>query len=181
MEQVQIIGIDLAKQGFQLHGACLDGSVAFRKKSIRGKVLDFLVSQPRCLVVMEACGSAHYWGREIGKLDHEAKLILPVYVKPFVNGNKNDARAILTAVQQPDVKAVTVKSEEQQAALVLHRMRQQPVKFGTAQFNGLRGQLDEYGEVMQQGRAGMGQGMAVALTRVSERLPTMVIEILREQ
>ncbi len=83
MEQVHIIGIDLAKQGFQLHGARADGSVAFRKKLTRTKVLDFLASQPRCLVAMEACASAHYWSREIGELGHEVKIIPPVYVKPF--------------------------------------------------------------------------------------------------
>ena len=84
MEQVTIIGIDLAKHSFQLHGAQANGSVAFRKKLSRGKLLDFLASQPRCAVAMEACASAHYWGRETEKLGHEVKLIPPVYVKPFV-------------------------------------------------------------------------------------------------
>ncbi len=84
MEQVHVIGIDLAKQGFQLHGARADGSIAFRKKLSRVKVLGFLVSQPSCLVAMEACAGAHYWGREIGNYGHEVKLIPPVYVKPFV-------------------------------------------------------------------------------------------------
>ena len=105
-------------------------------------------------------------------------------VRPFVGGNKSDAhdaRAIWTAVQQPDIKTVAIKSEEQQAVLALHRMRQQLVKFRTAQINGLRGLLAEYGEVMPQGRAGIARGIAAALERVSERLPAMVVETLREQ
>jgi transposase len=106
-------------------------------------------------------------------------------VKPFVGGgNKNDAadaRAIWTAMQQPGIKAVAVKSEEQQAVLALHRMREQLVKFRTAQINGLRGLLTEYGEVMPQGRAGIKRDIPGALGRLSDRLPAIVIETLREQ
>ena len=83
-ERVCIIGIVLAKQSFQLHWARPDGSVAFRKKLTRGRVLGFLASQPRCLVAMEACASAHYWGREIGELGHEVKIMPPRYVKAYV-------------------------------------------------------------------------------------------------
>lgn len=79
-----MIGIDPAKHSFQLHGAGADGSVAFRKKLTRAKVLSFVASQPRCVVAMEACASAHYWGREFGKFGHEVRLIPPIYVKPFV-------------------------------------------------------------------------------------------------
>ena len=87
MEQVDMIGIDLAKNSFQVHGARADGSVAFRRKLSRTKVLKFLASQPRCSVAMEACGSAHYWGREIGGLGHAVQLIPPVYVKAYTNGH----------------------------------------------------------------------------------------------
>ena len=86
MEQASIIGIDLAKHSFQLHGAAADGSVLFRRKLSRGKVLEFAASQSRCVVAMEACGSAHHWGRDIQKLGHEVKLIPPIYVNPFVKG-----------------------------------------------------------------------------------------------
>ena len=82
MEHATIIGIDLAKRSFQLHGARADGSVAFRRKLSRNKVLDFVGSQPRCVVAMEACASSHHWGREIGKLGHAVKLVPPIYVKP---------------------------------------------------------------------------------------------------
>jgi len=105
-------------------------------------------------------------------------------VEPFVVGNKNDradARAIWTAVQQPHVKALAIKTEEQQAILALHRMRSQLVKFRTAQINGLRGLLTEYGEVLPQGRAGVSKDIAGALARLADRLPAMVIDTLREQ
>jgi transposase len=90
MEQATIIGIDLAKRTFQLHGAAADGSVAFRKKLPRERVLLFLAAQPPAVVAMEACGSAHHWGREITALGHTVKLMPPIYVKPFVKRQKND-------------------------------------------------------------------------------------------
>lgn len=91
MEKVSIIGLDLAKRFFQAHGARADGGVGFRKKLSREKVLGFLAEQSRCVVAMEACGSAHHWGRVIGNLGHEVRLIPPAYVKPFVKRQKNDA------------------------------------------------------------------------------------------
>ncbi len=100
MSEVSMIGIDLAKNSFQLHGARADGSVAFRRKLVRGKVLPFLASYLACVVALEACGSAHDWGRDIGKLGHEVRLIPPVYVKPYVKRQKNamaDAEAICEA------------------------------------------------------------------------------------
>lgn len=91
MENVSIIGIDLAKRSFQLHGAASDGSVVFRKKLSRPQLTAFLGELPECIVAMEACATSHYWGREIAKLGHETRLIPPVYVKPFVKRQKNDA------------------------------------------------------------------------------------------
>ena len=129
-------------------------------------------------------GGTQHWARRLRELGHEVRLLPAKMVRPFVGGNKSDAhdaRTIWTAVQQPGVKTVAVKSEEQQAILALHRMRQQLVKFRTAQINGLRGLLAEYGEVMPQGRAGIRRGIGPALERVSERLPAMVIDTLREQ
>ena len=112
MAEVTIIGIDLAKRSFQLHGSRADGSVAFRKKLSREKVLGFMALQPRCVVAMEACWSAHYWGREIGKLGHAVKLVPPVYVKPFVKRQKNDAadaEAICEAASRPTMRFVAVR------------------------------------------------------------------------
>ena len=126
MNQATIIGIDLAKYSFQLHGAASDGSVMFRKKLTRSKLLGFLSSQPRCVVAMEACASAHHWGREAAMLGHEVKLIPPIYVKPFVKRQKNDetdAEAICEAAQRPTMSFVAVKTEEQQAQGMLFRTR----------------------------------------------------------
>ncbi len=112
MKEVSIIGIDLAKHSFQLHGARADGSVAYRRKLSRGKLLGFLASQPRCTVAMEACAGAHHWGREIRALGHEVRLVPPVYVKPFVKRSKNDAadaEAITEAAQRPTMRFVAVK------------------------------------------------------------------------
>ncbi len=140
----------------------------------RAKFLEHFANRAACLVGMEACGGAQHWARRLRALGHEVRLLPAKMVRPFVSGNKNDvhdARAIWMAVQQPGIKTVAVKSEAQQAVLALHRMRQQLVKFRTAQINGLRGLLAEYGDVMPRGRAGMRRDMAAALARVSERLP----------
>ena len=126
MEKANIIGLDLAKRSFQAHGAEIDGGVAFRKKLSRDKLLGFLALQPRCVVAMEACGSAHHWGRVIGDLGHEVRLIPPVYVKPFVKRQKNDAadaEAICEAASRPTMRFVAVKTEEQQSRAMLFRTR----------------------------------------------------------
>ena len=118
MEKVSIIGLDLAKRSFQAHGALADGGVGFRKKFSREKVLGFFAEQPRCVVAMEACGSAHHWGRAINDLGHEVRLIPPAYVKPFVKRQKNDAtdaEAIAEAASRPTMRFVAVKTEGQQA------------------------------------------------------------------
>ena len=117
MAEVSIVGLDLAKSVFQVHGAGADGSVAFRRKLPRAKVLPFFAAQPRCLVAMEASASSHYWAREIGALGHEVRLIAPAYVKPFVKRQKNDAadaEAIAEAASRPTMRFVAVKSAEKQ-------------------------------------------------------------------
>ena len=179
-----VIGLDIAKRVFQLHWVDMETGELMNLRLTRAKLLEHFGNRAPCLVGMEACGGSQHWARRLQSLGHEVRLLPAKMVRPFVSGNKNDARdaqAIWTAVQQPGVKTVAVKSEEQQGILALHRMRQQLVKFRTAQINGLRGLLTEYGEVMPRGRAGMRRDMAAALERVSERLPAMVIETLREQ
>ena len=104
MEHATIIGIDLAKCSFQLHGARSDGSVAFRKTLNREKLLDVVASHPRCVVAMEACASAHHWGREIGKLGHEVKLIPPVYVKPFLKRRRTARPTRRRSVRRPPAR-----------------------------------------------------------------------------
>ena len=179
-----VVGVDTAKRVFQLYWVEPDTGEIIDLKLTRARFLEHFANRASCLVAMEACGGSQHWARRLRELGHEVRLVPAKMVQPFVGGNKNDAsdaRAIWTAVQQPGVKTVAIKTEEQQAILALHRMRQQLVKFRTAQINCLRGLLTEYGEVMPQGRAGMKRDIPAALGRVSERLPEMVIDTLREQ
>ena len=179
-----VVGVDTAKRVFQLYWVDMETGEIVDLRLSRAKFLEHFVNRAPCLVAMETCGGSQHWARRLLALGHQVRLLPAKMVRPFVGGNKSnahDARAIWTAVQQPGVKTVAIKSEEQQAILALHRMRQQLVKFRTAQINGLRGLLAEYGEVMPQGRAGIVRGIAAALERVSERLPAMVVETLREQ
>jgi len=179
-----VVGVDIAKRVFQLHWVESATGEIVALQLRREKFLEHFANRSNCLIGMEACGGAQHWARSLQKLGHEVKLLPARMVKPFVGGNKNDAadaRGIWTAMQQPGIKAVAVKSEEQQAVLALHRMREQLVKFRTAQINGLRGLLTEYGEVMPQGRAGIKRDIPGVLGRLSDRLPAIVIETLREQ
>lgn len=178
------VGVDVAKRVFQLHWVEPETGEIISKQIKRAAFLNHFANRTPCLIGMEACGGAQHWARRLIELGHEVKLMSGKAVKAFVCGNKNDvadARAIWTAVQQPSVKSVAVKSEAQQAVLALHRMRQQLVKFRTMQINGLRGLLTEYGEVMAEGRAPLNKAMADVLARLSERLPVMLITTLREQ
>ena len=179
-----VVGVDIAKRIFQLHWVEPETGEIVALQLRREKFLEHFANRSSCVIGMEACGGSQHWARLLQKLGHEVKLLSARIVKPFVCGNKNDAadaRAIWTAVQQPGIKVVAIKSEGQQAVLALHRMREQLVKFRTAQINGLRGLLTEYGEMMPQGRAGIKRDIPGALGRLSDRLPAMVIETLREQ
>jgi transposase len=181
MEKVSIIGIDLAKRSFQAHGARADGGAAFRKKLSREKVLGFLAEQPRCVVAMEACGSAHHWGRAIGDLGHEVRLVPPAYVKPFVKRQKNDAadaEAICEAASRPTMRFVEVKTEEQQARAMLFRTRELLVRQRTQLINALRGHLAEHGVVAPQGPANVKE-LALAVEEEKTSLPLLVVELSR--
>ncbi len=154
MDEVSTVGIDLAKSVFQVHGAGQDGTVVLRKKLRRDQVLSFFSTLPRCVVAMEACASAHYWGREIAALGHDTRLIPPAYVKPFVKRQKNDmadAEAICEAAQRPTMRFVQGKSAEAQAAAVVFRTRDLLVRQRTQLINALRGHLTEFGYIVRQG------------------------------
>jgi transposase len=149
-----MIGVDLAKNIFQLHAASMTGQPKFRKKLSRQSFPKFMAEQPPAMVVMEACGSAHYWAREMIRLGHEVKLIAPHYVKPFVKRQKNDAadaEAIVIAAQRPEMRFVEPKSEEQQSKAILFRARERLVHQRTELVNALRAGLYEYGHVVPQG------------------------------
>jgi transposase len=181
MSDVTIIGLDLAKRVFHLHGAHADGSVAFRKKLSRAQLLPFLAAQTRCLVAMEACATAHGWGREIMRLGHRVRLIPPAYVKPFVKRQKNDAadaEAIAEAASRPTMRFVEVKTEEQQARAMLFRTRQMFVRQRTQLINALRGHLAEHGVIAPQGPANI-RTLASALEDPSTALPPVVRELGR--
>jgi len=170
--QATIIGIDLAKRSFQLHGAGPDGAVVFRKRLPRDRVRAFLASQPRCVVAMEACASAHHWGREIVGLGHEVRLVPPIYVKPFVKRQKNDtadAEAIAEAASRATMRFVEVKSVAQQSLGMLFRTRDLLVRQRTQTINALRGHLAEFGIVAPQGVARVDR-LAEALAMPSPTL-----------
>lgn len=154
MEEVSTIGLDIAKQVFHAHGADASGRTVFSRRITRQKLVQFFASQPRCTVAMEACAGAHHWGRELQRLGHEVRLIPPVYVKPFVKRQKNDAadaEAICEAAQRPTMRFVPVKSEEQQASAAVFRARDLLVRQRTQLLNALRGLLTEHGWVAPKG------------------------------
>ena len=170
MSEVTTIGLDLAKNVFQVHGADGSGHAIIRKKLRRDQVLSFFSQVPPCVVAMEACGGAHFWGREIGKLGHEVRLIPPAYVKPFVKRQKNDAadaEAICEAVQRPSMRFVPVKSEETQGAAMVFRVRELLVRQRTQAINALRGHLAEFGAVVPQGAANAARLVALVEDRSS--------------
>ncbi|HEV2899779.1 MAG TPA: IS110 family transposase [Pseudaminobacter sp.] len=180
MNEVITIGLDLAKQVFQAHGADQRGSVVLRKKLRRTQVLSFFADLAPCTVAMEACASSHYWGREIGKLGHLVKLIAPAYVKPFVKRQKNDAadaEAICEAAQRPTMRFIAVKSEEAQAAAVLFRARDLLVGQRTQVINSLRGHLAEFGFVVAKGPQHSAKLMALVNDPASD-LPGAARQIL---
>lgn len=179
-----VYGIDIAKSVFQLHWVDQETGEIFNKQLKRVKFLDYFANRAPCLIGMEVCGGAQHWGRRLTLMGHQVKLMPGKAVKAFVMGNKNDAadaRAIWMAVQQADIKAVAIKTEAQQAVLALHRMRQQLIKFRTMQSNELRGLLTEFGEVMAVGRAALNDAMPGILARLDDRLPSFLIDTLRER
>jgi transposase len=156
MLEISTIGLDLAKSVFQVHGADACGAAVLKKTLRRDAVVKVLAGLPPCVVAMEACASAHFWGRQIAGLGHEVKLIAPAYVKPFVKRQKTDAadaEAICEAALRPGMRFVALKSEAQQAAAVVFRARDLLVRQKTQIINALRGHLAEYGLVTAKGPA----------------------------
>ena len=153
---ITTIGLDIAKNVFQVHGADAAGGPLLRKRLRRSQVLDFFAQLPRCVVGIEACNSAHHWAREISSFGHDVRLMPPQYVQPYVKRHKNDAadaEAICEAVTRPSMRFVPIKAAEQQAVLALHRARELLVRQQTMLVNALRGHLSEFGVVVPTGRS----------------------------
>jgi len=152
--RITTIGLDLAKNIFQVHGVTEDGSVAFNRPLRRAQMLPFFAKLEPCLIGMEACGTSHYWGRELSALGHEVKLMPPAYVKPYVKRGKSDAadaEAICEAVTRPTMRFVEIKSADQQAILCQHRARSIMVGQRTQLSNVIRGLISEFGITIRRG------------------------------
>lgn len=154
MDEVSIIGIDLAKSVFQLHGVNSEGEIVLRRQLRRSQMLEFFREAKPCLVGMEACAGSHYWARELTRLGHDVRLMQPSYVKGYVKRGKTDAadaEAICEAVSRPSMRFVPVKSEETQAILMTHKAREFLVRQQTQVVNAIRAHLGEFGVVVPKG------------------------------
>jgi transposase len=154
LSSVTTVGLDLAKLVFQVHCVDASGRMVVAKAIKRGKLLEFFASLSPCLVGLEACGSAHHWARELIKLGHQARMMPPAYVKPYVRRQKNDAAdaaAICEAVARPSMRFVAVRSVDNQAELMRHKAREMLVSQRTQLLNGVRGHLGEIGVIAPQG------------------------------
>jgi transposase len=179
--QVTTIGLDLAKNVFQVHGVDAEGEVFVAKKIRRQGLLPFFSKLAPCLVGIEACGSAHYWARELRAFGHDVRLMPPSYVKAYVKRGKNDAAdaaAICEAVTRPNMRFVPIKNPEQQSVLMLHRSRDLLIRQRTMLVNALRGHLAELGVVAAQGRRKITALIDVVCDEGDLRLPPMARQAL---
>ncbi|HBM40683.1 MAG: transposase [Dinoroseobacter sp.] len=179
--QVTTVVLDLAKNIFQVHGVTENGEVAFNQALRRAQLFAFFEKLPPCLVGMEACGSSHYWARQLSKLGHDVRLIPAMYVKPYVKRGKSDAvdaAAICEAVTRPIMRFVAIKSEEQQGVLFLHRARDLIVRQRTQLSNMLRGLLGEFGIVIVQGIGSAIKFAKGVLDGDKPGIPEVAIDVL---
>ena len=177
-------GLDVAKQVFQMHWVEPDTGEICNRRFGRQPLIEFLSQCAPARIALEACGSGHFWARKLKALGHEVVLLHAKFIRPFIQNNKTDAtdaRAIWTAVQQPGMRTVAVKSEDQQAVLGLHRMRSQLLKFRTAQTNQLRGLLYEYGITIKAGRRPGLAGIRARLAELESIVPAFLLEAVNEQ
>jgi transposase len=180
LSSVTTVGVDLAKHVFQVHGVDALGRVVVAKPIRRNKLLEFFASLPPCLVGLEASGSAHHWARELIKLGHDARMMPPGYVKPYIRRQKNDAAdaaAICEAVTRPSMRFVGVRSRENQAVLMRHKAREMLVSQRTQLLNGLRGHLTEVGVIAPQGLRCVRE-LAELIEACDETIPFEVCEAL---
>jgi transposase len=181
--KVSTIGVDIAKQVFQVHGVDASGKAVVRRKLRRGEVEKFFAGLERCVVGLEACSTAHHWGRVLEGLGHEVRLVPPSYVKPYVKRGKNDAvdaEAICEAITRPGMRFVPLKGVAQQARLTPHRVRDVLIRQRTMLINTLRSQMAEYGVVAPAGRQRVGELVAVLRDEAELRIPAAARAMLLE-
>jgi len=179
--KITTVGIDLAKNVFQMHGVDERGKTVLRKQLKRAQVAVFFGNLPPCLIGMEACASAHYWGRTLQRFGHTVRLMASQFVKPYVKTNKNDAadaEGICEAVGRANMCFVPIKSIEQQAILSVHRVRQGFVKARTAQANQIRGLLGEFGLIIPQGIINVTKRVPELLEDASNELPVAFRQLI---
>ena len=181
MNEIITIGVDLAKNVFQVHGVDAQGGVVVRRQLRRGQVLPFFKKQSPCLVGVEACATSHHCARQIEALGHQVRLMPPRYVKPYVKRNKNDmadAEAICEAVTRPTMRFVEIKTADQQSVLMLHRTRHLFVRQRTMLINALRAHLAEFGIVAGVGRNGLERLLKVVEDGDDDRVPSAARDCL---
>lgn len=181
---IKRVAIDLAKDNFRLHGVNEHGKAVLREPVKRARLAETIQNIPACEIVMEACGSAHYWARLFEAMGHQVKLISPQHVKPFVMRNKNDAndaRAICEAADRPDMRFVPIKSVAQQEIQAIHRIRSLLIKNRTALVNQIRGLLAEQGIVLPQAVASLRQQMPIVIEDTAARLTPVLRELMADQ
>jgi transposase len=174
MQAITTIGLDIAKSVFQVHGVDANGQVVIRRKLKRRYVLAFFQKLPACLVGIEACATSHHWSRQLQALGHKVRLMPPVYVKPYVKRQKNDAadaEAICEAVTRVNMRFVETKTVEQQSCLMLHRTRHLFIREQTAVINVIRAHLAEFGIVAPVGRKGVEELLGVIADPADKRIP----------
>lgn len=184
MANITTIGIDLAKNIFQIAGADQKGNIVLTKRLKRDKLADFIANLPPCLIGMEACSGAHYWARKFQSFGHTVKLIAPQFVKPYVKSNKNDrndAEGICEAVTRPTMRFTAIKQVAHQSMQMLHRVRSQAIKQRTALSNQIRGFLAEFGIVIPKGLTHIRRNLTLILENAENELTVIAREIIGEQ
>ena len=177
-------GLDIAKRVFQMYWVDGETGEIVNRRFDRQALIEFLANRPAGRVALEACGSGHWWARKIQSLGHEVVLLHAKFIRPFVQNNKTDvadAKAIWTAERQPGMRTVAAKSEDQQAMLGLHRIREQLVKFRTMQVNQLRGLLYEFGVTLKAGRAAGLAEVRQRIAELEEKVPGLLLQALQAQ
>lgn len=182
MGNIKVLGIDLAKNVFQIHGTDARGKCVLRKRMSRSKLMEFVANLSPCIIGIEACGGSHYWARCFKQYGHEVRMMAPQFVKPYVKSNKNDrndSEAIAEACTRPTMRFVPVKTVEQQDILVIHRARELSIKNRTAQASQIRGILNEYGVIIPQGISKIRR-LTEILDSHQDKLSSIVLELMTQ-